>query len=57
MREAPRGGAGIEITTMLMSMGTLTKPLVEGLVLKSWRVYRADSQPEKPLVEGLVLKS
>ena len=56
LKEAPRGGAGIEIADRLAEVRDVPKPLVEGLVLKLRRCRPDGLSLWKPLVEGLVLK-
>ena len=46
--EAPRGGAGIEISRFSRSHLTSPKPLVEGLVLKSFCITLASRGFEAP---------
>ena len=47
-QEAPRGGAGIEITTVTVTGTEPVKPLVEGLVLKSQARHNAPARQEAP---------
>ena len=54
--EAPRGGAGIEISQSAEALQAPQKPLVEGLVLKLHDSRPLHQCDPKPLVEGLVLK-
>ena len=48
MVEAPRGGAGIEISERHNAEGTDPKPLVEGLVLKLRGLRHRQGRREAP---------